>query len=389
MSVKTTIFKAIQPLRLQLNRLRGKTFIPSPFSHLYIETTNICNLNCRFCAYGKQTRKKGVMSYEKFVDIIDKATAYGYRRFGLTPIVGEVFADKGFMKKLSFLEGHDKVQEYSFYSNFILPDSELIESLSRLKKLKTLGISIYGHDLDSHCLIARSSERNYRKLSENIESLRSVYSRVGWGVEFWLRSSRGIDQQHGESQLLEIIRLFCAEHDVDMHATTEFNNWGGLIVESDVAGIDMDVVDGSEIYKNGACSLIFYKNQVLVDGRLNACACRDVNGTMVIGDLNAEGFAEIFSGSNCRYMDLIQEQQRGVFKSACFDCDFYRSIYSYYGSYDRCGGKLYQLKDFQELFDRNDKGISEPLPYERCYADGSSAKAQRCSLAQQATDQQR
>ena len=105
-------------LGLNLNRLLKNEFIPNPKEHIYIETTNICNLGCKFCAYSKASTKKTSMPNEKFFEIINNATELGYDTFGLTPIVGEVFVDKNFLKKLNFLENHKKVKNYHFFTNF-------------------------------------------------------------------------------------------------------------------------------------------------------------------------------------------------------------------------------------------------------------------------------
>ena len=44
------------------------------FKRLYIEITNICNLNCSFCP--KSDRDKKVMSIDEFETIINKINGY-------------------------------------------------------------------------------------------------------------------------------------------------------------------------------------------------------------------------------------------------------------------------------------------------------------------------
>ncbi|MBD3340690.1 MAG: radical SAM protein, partial [Candidatus Lokiarchaeota archaeon] len=129
-----------------INKLVKNEFIPNPKEHLYVEVTNICNLRCRFCAYSKSTNEKIVMPNQKFFDIINQATEFGYHTFGLTPIVGEVFVDKNFMEKIRFLEQHPKVKNYSFFTNFTLANEEIIDQILKTKKLHEFFISIYGHN---------------------------------------------------------------------------------------------------------------------------------------------------------------------------------------------------------------------------------------------------
>ena len=46
-----------------------------------------------------------------------------------------------------------------------------------------------------------------------------------------------------------------------------------------------------------------------------------------MGDVNEAPLSEIFSLNNKRFTDLIDNQQKGNFPSACYDCTMYRSIY--------------------------------------------------------------
>ena len=63
------------------------------------------------------------------------------------------------------------------------------------------------------------------------------------------------------------------------------------------------------------------------DGRGNACACRDVDGTLELGNIHEQPLAKILSPQNPRYMDLIERQQNGNFDAVCRSCTAYQSIY--------------------------------------------------------------
>jgi len=125
-----------------------------------------------------------------------------------------------------------------------------------------------------------------------------------------------------------------------------FNTWGGYITQEDVEDLDMIINDASYIYKRGACALIIYKNEVLADGRLNACACRDVNATMCIGDLKTQSFKDIFSINNKKLSNLIKTQQKEIYSQVCKECDFYRSIYKNYAVYKNQEKKKISLKNY-------------------------------------------
>ena len=335
---------------MKINKLINNEFIPNPREHLYIEVSNICNLRCRFCAYSKSlTNKKLIMSNEMFFSIINKAIKFGYDTFGLTPIVGEVFVDKNFIDKLKFLENHPNVRNYSFFTNFTLANEQIIDELIKTKKIKELFISLYGHDLDSFLNVTKSNKKTYIELIKNLNYLQKRSVNIKFKLSFGLRTIRSFKSlETCESDLCKVLREIIKITKSHIQILKSFNTWGGLISNDDVEGIDMFINDPSKFYKNGACSLIFYKNQVMVDGIVNACACRDINATLKIGDLNIQTFDEIYSIKNKDYVNLIKTQQRGKFNSICTYCDFYRSIYKNYIVYDNYKKNQMSLKNFYQ-----------------------------------------
>jgi MoaA/NifB/PqqE/SkfB family radical SAM enzyme len=150
---------------LAANRTLHREYIPSITQSIYIEPTSICNLRCRFCGYRKKQSPKCVMPYERFCDYVNQATELGYTRFNLTPLTGEVFADRRLFDKLAFLDQHPRVLGYSFFSNFTLASPQIVEQLFTLKKLRKLTISLYGHDRDSFTAITWNDESLHNLLN--------------------------------------------------------------------------------------------------------------------------------------------------------------------------------------------------------------------------------
>ena len=57
------------------------------------------------------------MPNELFFDIVEKAYKFGFTVFNVTPMIGEVLTDPGFLQKLDFLEAHVGVKSFSFCTN--------------------------------------------------------------------------------------------------------------------------------------------------------------------------------------------------------------------------------------------------------------------------------
>jgi MoaA/NifB/PqqE/SkfB family radical SAM enzyme len=307
------------------NAWRGREFIPAQRELLCVETSSICNLNCRICGYGKKQSPRLRMPDALFHACIDQAVDMGIQRFQLTPMTGDVFMDPRFMDRLEFLDSHPKVKSYEFFTNFTIPNEARIEHLFGLKKLRQLVVSIYGHDVDSFVAIAQSEPRIYRRLLNNLESLYQRLEQRRFHLEFGLRTVRRISSD-SDSDLLRILERF-REAGIRTRRSRVYNNWGGLVSNADVEGLDIEITTADAVYKKGVCTMMFTDVQVMATGVVNACACRDVDATLRIGNLKEQPLREIFSRHNQAYMTLVQEQQEGYFRSICRSCDFYKSIY--------------------------------------------------------------
>lgn len=312
-------------VQIEVNRLRGREFIPNHARRLFIETSSLCNLTCRFCAYDKKVSPRVSMADEFFSDCVEQAVRLDLVRYHLTPCTGDVFMDKGLLRKLGFLEAHPRVESYDFFTNFTVPDEDEIEQLLRLKKLESMKVSVYGHDRDSFVAITQSTDKVYERLVANMEALLARLSRVRFALSFGLRTT-GAGQMEGPSEVQRLLGRF-ASAGIPVSKTHVYNNWGGKITKEDVQGLGIEVTDTRSTFKKGACTLLFTGVQVMATGIVNGCACRDVDATLRIGDLNRTPLAAILSPRNAAYVQLIQEQQEGRFRPVCQGCDFYKSIY--------------------------------------------------------------
>ncbi len=324
-----TFAKRLRNLRnrvqIDVNRSLGRAYIPHHAGQLFIETSSICNLKCRFCAYEKKSSARLTMEDEFFFDCVEQALDMGFVRYNLTPCTGDVFMDKSLFRKLAFLDANPRVESYSFFTNFTIPSEDDIESLLGLSKLKTLKISVYGHDLPSFIAITKSTKKVYRRFVANLEAFLARKERVRFAFSFGLRTT-GDGGIHGPSEVQRLLERF-EDQGIRVGMKRVFNNWGGSISSADVEGLDIEVTDTRSTYKKGACTLLFTGVQVMATGIVNGCACRDVDATLRIGDLHDAPLANILSLDNPAYVQLVQEQEAGQFRPVCQGCDFYKSIY--------------------------------------------------------------
>jgi uncharacterized Fe-S cluster-containing radical SAM superfamily protein len=319
-------------VEIGVNRILGREFIPLDLGAFNIETTSACNLKCRFCAYEKKSTPRVAMTNAMFEDVVRQVIGLGFDRFHLTPCTGDVFMDRHFLEKLAFLEQHPKVREYHFFTNLTIPTREQLMRLMGLAKFERMTVSVYGHDEASFVAITKSTPKIYRRLLANLETLLAHLGEWPFRVSIGHRSS--FSAAAGRTSELGTILDRFRKAGVAVNASHgQYNNWGGYITQEDVAGLDMRVAPADEVVKSGPCVKLFDSVQVMATGIVNACACRDVDATLAIGDVRSKPLGEIVSADNPEYRKIIEEQQEGRFRPVCASCDFYRSIYHQTKSY--------------------------------------------------------
>ncbi len=202
-----TAKNALSMLEINFNRLIGRELVPLNTDVLNIETSSLCNLECRFCAYIKKQSSKVSMKDAFFEDCIVQAVGMGFRRFELTPCTGDVFMDRHIFNKFDYLEHRPEVEAYHFFTNFTIPKPAALERLIRLDKLKNVTISIYGHDLDSFVAITQSTEKVYARLLANLQFLYDRLDRVKFNLDIGIRTTRDAPRRP-VSALMQLLEKF-------------------------------------------------------------------------------------------------------------------------------------------------------------------------------------
>jgi hypothetical protein len=82
----------------------------------------------------------------------------------------------------------------------------------------------------------------------------------------------------------------------------------------------------------GPCRRLFTGPTVLSDGRVNGCCCRDVEATLVIGDVNKDSLGDILKGAPLKA--LVKRHSLGDFPEICKLCTRYESVSARWGDRD-------------------------------------------------------
>ncbi len=369
--IKNVILDTFEFLEIKKNRILNKQFIPNIYKSINIENTSICNLGCKFCGYHKRdndVHPLKTMSQDDFVNSVNQAIKLGYKNIGLSPTTGDVFMDKNFFEKVNYLEKTPELEGYYFYTNFIPIKTSDIKKLINLKKLDFLGISIYGHDLKTFIRLADSSKNAYQALLKNLRELNFLISEKNniFKILIGHRSTKNfkLNDDTIKSDLISEVKKLLQNEKINYDFTAEYNNWGGIISDQDVRDLNINL-NKKPFKKDGSCSLIYSRMIIGSNGEVNACACRDANYTLSLGNIFKTDLKDILSSSNKKYTDLIERQEKNDFPDVCKSCDFYSSIYSFRhktGYVKRKETeKFMDLKKYKEILEKreNEKKLSK------------------------------
>ncbi|MEM9352610.1 MAG: radical SAM protein [Planctomycetota bacterium] len=316
--------------------LHTLTRIGRPWEHreeetpreLVIETTNVCNANCVFCAYQYQDQfraGKGVMKDEVFEKALADYKAMGGEAINFTPLVGDALVDPQITKRIA------RVKELGFhcyfYTNGILFNRIDLNAFLDAG-VDQLMISTSPFERESHELIYRTSK--YDDLLQGVHKLLKLRKERGIEVEVKLtfRAETSLQDVLAKSDFREYILPYLIEQEVDEIdvLVRRYDTWGGLIKPEDLVG-NMQVARAPKL-KFRPCSWTFVM-MVMYDGKVRACSCsfngketHEGNDGLYVGDLTEEPLVDIWRGERLRDLRRSYGEKRAP--DVCRSCSMYK-----------------------------------------------------------------
>jgi MoaA/NifB/PqqE/SkfB family radical SAM enzyme len=287
---------------------------------LHLEATNICNARCVFWAYPQMERPKQTMSMEMFRDIIDQYVASGGSHVSLTPIVGDPFVDPLLFERLDYLAELDAIESFYFFTNAILMNRDASQQLMRYGDRLRVCISMGGFDRETYHRVMGVDR--FESVWPNLEAFLEEVESSGSEISLEIHVRCGPEDLRGEvwgalEELERQSRLLIAQID-------EYDSWAGKISPEALA--ESGLRPSRMPHKRGPCELLYMKPVVLANGEVNACACRDVEAELIVGDLGEQSLEEVFEGD--ALTELRNRQMRGDFPDVCQRCSYYVSVFN-------------------------------------------------------------
>lgn len=280
------------------NKINGGKMVPTS-SEVRIEIATQCNYDCIICARNSLSRKKEVMSTERFLYYINKIQQETSRYDTLTfSGFGEPLLDKDFLRKAEIAKS--KGFSVLLLTNGSRLSVDLFKSLNDLG-LESIRISFYGIKPESYKVIHNiNGNVSFEKIMDNLTEICRMKRKTK--IIFTYNIVDGIN----EEDLRGWINYW--EPLADLLEAWKPHNW--------VDGRNYRAV---KMEKMKTCGRPFNGPlQIQVDGTVNMC-CFDYNGKLLLGDLNYQSLADIFNSE--AYKKIKGHHLTGDFNGCGLICE--------------------------------------------------------------------
>jgi MoaA/NifB/PqqE/SkfB family radical SAM enzyme len=282
---------------------------------LQIETINVCNASCIFCAYSGMERKQGVMNPELFRKVVQDYARMGGGPVCLTPIVGDALLDPHFLERLEILQRYPEVNQVTVTTNGIALERYSDQDLCRLlERLYCLQLSIGG--LDPVTYQTMFGVDRFSQVMLGVERLLKLRNAVADPA--YLSFAFRTNDRKFETRFKDRLDRY-REQGVHVSHIWSYANYSGAVKEDEERNL---VVYESRGKKRTRCVSPSMNMTVCWDGTITACGCADFQGDkLTIGHADKDSLAEAWSGK--RRAAFLDSFAKGKLLPICRECSGY------------------------------------------------------------------
>lgn len=266
------------------------------FKKIYIEITNVCNLNCSFCA--KHTRDAKMMDISEFEFILDKIK--GYTKYIYLHVMGEPLMHPDIEKFINL------TCNKGFYVQ-MTTNGYLIERLTNCKGLRQINISLHSY--------APLYGKTLEEYLNSIYSIASKKAEEGTFINYRL----WVESEASKTILKKLENKYnISTSESDKTKTLAHN----IFYSKENSFVwPSDRLEKGKYSSLGKCLALKDHIAILVDGTIVPC-CLDNNANIPLGNIFSDNLEDVVNSS------LYQEMFRGFQNNKkihplCQKCDFY------------------------------------------------------------------
>ncbi len=297
--------KAMEPVKWLAYTTHQTRLVPPP-DHMYIESTNLCNLSCIMCPTGQKliTRPKGFMDFDLFKRIVDEMAPH-VRRTTLH-IWGEPLLHKRIFDMIAY--AHEKGLQTEISSNATLLDEE------KAYKLIESGLDVIYLAMDGLRPETYESVRvnaDFERTNNNIRRFLQIKEEMGFRRPFV--KIQIIQMKQTLEEIEEFVRQWKIPG-VDWINVKAFDSWGGQVESIN----ELKAGESAPQIERYPCPNLWYHVHIYWDGSLAMCD-RDFNLDFPLGNVK-DGVMKAWNGPRMQELRRRHIEGRLDDVSPCNTC---------------------------------------------------------------------
>ena len=259
------------------------------FKKIYVEITNMCNLNCSFCI--RNSRKVESISIDKFKTLLNNITDYtDYLYFH---VLGEPLMHKDINELIDIASTNFKIN--------ITTNGYLIDRISDNKNIRQINISL-------HSFSGNNLKEYLDNVFDSVDSL--IKNKTYISLRLWVKNKYN-------NEIIDYINNRYNEnipYDVKDYTINDYlfiNNFHEFIWPD---------LDNNLNEECGTCYALIDHIGILVDGTIVPC-CLDTKGIIDLGNIYTNSLDDILSSK--RVTDMIEGfKNNKKIENLCRHCKF-------------------------------------------------------------------
>lgn len=270
------------------------------FKKVYIEITNVCNLNCSFCI--KDNRKKREMSIDEFETIlkkIDKYTNYIYLH-----VKGEPLIHNNLDKILSLANKYNKYVNITTNGVFL---KEKVDILKKYNNIRQINISLH----------SENNKTNYiEDIMEAVDELKNIFV----VYRFWTLKDNKLD-----NRMIKYLENLKDKYNIDNENYNEIINGSNIKIGNNIyiskdKEFEWPNVNNNYCNEHGFCYGLKNQIGILVDGTITIC-CLDSFGISNLGNIFNDDMDSIITSDKVKKI-IKGFNDRKVYLDICKHCSY-------------------------------------------------------------------
>ena len=241
------------------------------FKKIYIEITNICNLNCSFCSKDNRVKKSiSIEDFEKVLKKIDKYTDYIYLH-----VKGEPLLHNNLKELLDLALTYNK--QVNITTNATLIKNKI--NILKHKAIRQINISLH----------SENNKENYLKdIYEAVDELKNKII----VLRYWTLK----DNELKPDIINDVFRYYGVEDNNKTHIKIRDNLYLDKAEEFVWPSLDNNFYDDT-----GYCYALKDHIGILVDGTIIPC-CLDSSGVIKLGNIYTDNFNDVINSERFKKM---------------------------------------------------------------------------------------